>query len=159
MNEDSRKKVLNCISDLDCSPLIFYGYDSKVDEFVKEEHTINDMILRALYLCEKYPSYTIKGDYESSTSRWRSSFDIWRHIINYYPDVTLFDVMKGLYEIRDECGGQYCSTIQRRTFRSKVACGFRKDHNWGGWSNEQSYTGTYFNYDEYGLAWKEWENI
>lgn len=153
MNEEHRQKVYDYLNSeyiKSTSPLLFKDYQSPNEEFDPSKYSVNDMVRRVLILSNNYFSVNSENNsIETCSERWRSSLDIWRHIKYYYPEITIFDVMTAIYDIRGELGGQYCSFIKRRTFRIKG------EHTFGSrsWVNNQ------FGIDEYGLNWKDWEDI
>lgn len=162
MNQENRQKVLEYCSNYDIYPLYFHRYISPKDEFNPEKYTVDDMVKRVLTLSEKYMSYNSNsGEFETSSGRWRSSLDIWRHIIYYYPAIEIFDVMHSLYKIQEECGGQFCNDVERRTFRLKSADIFGSRY----WTNDQNrhdydeYENIIEMPDEYDLFWDEWKEI
>lgn len=147
MNQHNRNMVMAYLAQNKIIPLIFKGYTSSVEEFNPEKHSITEMVKRAMTLTKDYASTDINGEWESSSERWRSVLDIWRHIIYYYPNVEIFDVMHSLFEIKNECGGQYCHEVRRRTF--KLASAYQHYN----WSNLQ------MGIDEFGLSFDAWEDI
>ena len=160
MNELNRQKVLDYLSHNNTDPLYFHEYTSTQDEFKAEDHTVESMILRALFLCKDYASYSFDtGDYETSSERLRSCIDIWRHIIYYYPEITIFDVMHGMYNLKDKLGGQFCPDVKRRVFASKIA--YNKENCFQGlWKNDQdSICNDYTYVDEFKLKWQDWKDI
>lgn len=158
MNKINRQKVQEFLNEHDCSPLMFEGYKSSKEEFISGEYSVESMVKRTMTLTKDFPSFTKDGEnFESSNGKWRSVFDIWRHIIYYYPEVTIFDVMHVLYSIQDECGGQFCNSVDRRTFKLKAA------YNNTSWLNEQSniynLARDSFYIDEFNLSWRDWKDI
>lgn len=159
MNEINRQKVLEYISQCDCSPLYFNKYESPKDEFNPDKYTVDDMVRRTLILTKNYASYNNDDMKETSSNRFRSVVDIWRHITYYYPTIEIFDVMHSLYNIKEELGGQYCNDVHRRVFK----------WNKNDWDCTHSrhqepnamklYTWMSRTTDEFGLEWQEWKDI
>lgn len=150
MNRANREKVMKFLTTVDTSPLIFELYQSPNCEQNHKKFTVEDMVRRALRLSYYHKSCTLDGEIVCQNDRWRSSLDIWRHIKFFYPHVEIFDVLNALYEIQNECGGQFCDLIGRRTFKLKGMNGMGEC-----WSNCQDFCDN----DEYGLSWKDWEGI
>lgn len=156
MNQENRQKVLDYCSQHDTYPLYFYEYESDKEEFNPEKYSIDDMVRRVFELSKRYPSFNSNtGEYESSANRWRSVLDIWRHIIFFYPTVEIFDVMHSLYKLREECSGQYCTDVNRRTFKSKGGSVLYANLQYA--QQMRSYCGR--TTDEFDLVWEDWENI
>lgn len=156
MNEENRKKVENYLNNMWVStePLIFEGYESRIEEFDPEKYSVEDMVERALELCKKYfsiNSSSEEGNWETNPDRSRSSLDIWRHIKYYYPTITIFQVMNALYILgreRQEVGGLYCSDVGRRVFR---LIRIEEEGDW-----ESTF---HWSPDEYGLGFNDWKDI
>lgn len=172
MNQANREKVEAFIKSVeeagyDVGPLYFNEYVRKdellFDESSIDDNAINKMIYRTLQLAKEFSSYTKNGsDFEAGKDRWRSCLDIWRHIIYYYPSISIFDVMHNLYKMYNTgplgVKGQFCNDIKRRTFKyggqetigipltSYMSAEFMNRHN-----------GRIT--DEFDLVWDEWENI
>jgi hypothetical protein len=93
----------------------------------------------------KYRSthYLIGGKQQCSLYRRRSSFDIWRVIRYYNPDIDLFSVMRYMISMRN-INRSYCSVVRKRVF-----C-------WNGNAQGSFYDTTL---DEYGLYPNQWEHI
>lgn len=91
--------------------------------------------------CSTYKSCT--EDYETDADTFRSSLDIWRHVIYIKPEITIFQVMSAIWERREELAGQYCYEIYRRVF---------KKCTWGTIDDE-------YEEDEYGLTFEQWKDI
>lgn len=73
----------------------------------------------------------------------RSSLDIWRHVIEFSPELSLFDIMRALYI--SEYQRQFCTRVKKRVFR---------------YSETSDFLTLRDNYpDEYGLVFSEWKNI
>jgi hypothetical protein len=159
MNELNRQKVLNYLEsdyvDYTC-PLRFRGYTSPKDEFDITKYSVDDMIVRTLQLAWDYASeHPENGFIECGSKRRRSSLDIWRHIKFYYPEVTIFDVMHSLYNLyRKEVYGFYCTTVWRRVYKYKTYWSSGNEELMADMSGQKN-----DNFDEYGLEWKEWEDI
>lgn len=78
--------------------------------------------------------------------RWRSSFDIWRHVLFFNKSFSLQEVMDSLYRNRNWYIGHWCPDINRRVF--KIA-----------YSNDWDNISESYYIDEYGLKFDGWENI
>lgn len=158
MNQENRNKVLNYLNSENVEsiePLVFDGYESIGEEFTPREfYTVDDMVRLILTLMEDYTSVSFNDrEFQTRQKRWRSCLDIWRHIKYYNSNIEIFDIMHSLYNIKKECGGQYCTEIERRTFRIKGI-----EYGSYSWNNNQT---DYISYDgdEFGLLWEDWENI
>jgi hypothetical protein len=129
------------------------GLDSNISILTKSEldklKTLDDKILKILTLCYRYNSYIVgETHFETSSGRSRSSLDLWRHIVYFYPEVTIFEVMKSLVNLYEshKVGELFCSTVHRRVFYSTN-------------SNYYSYYGFGNTKDEYKLTLKQWKDI
>lgn len=157
---NNQEKVLNYLKDKDISPLHFKSPELYRGDLNRLSGDMDDLLRFIMKVMRYHDSFDKNDDYDTSSVRWRSSLDIWRHVIYYFPNITIFSVMKSLYNIREECGGQYCTTVHRRTFKLKVEPSEKY------WSNQVVPThGNPPRYlygdeiDEYGLIWFDWENI
>lgn len=105
--------------------------------------SIEDAVYIVLQLCINCTSF-FNGNYDCHAEANRSSGDIWRHLKKYRPDVTIFEVMRALYELsaNEIIGCDYCDGIRKRVF-------------WGYGSSTYGFTII----DEYGLEFDEWTNI
>jgi hypothetical protein len=136
-------------------PLVFRGEGTFQNKYTRQvidisaelstKESLDDKILFILQTTRSYGSYKkddTSGYYESSASRRRSSLDLWRHLITYYPEYTIFDVMHSLYSLQLNrlVNNNYCHDVHRRVFLP-------------GWY------GNYNAKDEYGLNFSDWENI
>lgn len=161
MNQENRDKVNNYLNSSlvdSLSPLYFNGYESPKDEFDPDKYSIEKMIERVLLLSREYSSYDRETkECETGEDRWRSVIDIWRHIIYYYPNIEIFDVMRGIYNIRYNLGGQFCTTVLRRTFRFSLP-GEECTHS--RFQKAREMTGYYGKpTDEFDLVWDDWKDI
>lgn len=88
---------------------------------------------------------------ETPSNRYRSSFDIWRHILSVKPETTIFEVLRGFFNIRDDIWGQYCWDVERLVFHLISTEEDPDDYeSIDEYSEENS---------EYDLEFYEWENI
>lgn len=141
---------LSTFSNIAKAPLIFSdgGYlhlpeDSKIHGTRIKNYPLDKAVLHTLSMSFQYASYnSVNNIWETSTRRWRSSFDIWRHILFFKPKITLIEVMGEIYNVRNELSGHYCPTVRRRVFNLLKNKGSRLYHN----------TST----DEYGLTFFQW---
>lgn len=147
------KNVEEYVSNNKHTPLEFLDYNSPVKIKLELENTpsIESMITRVLELSCEYYSVGINGNPETSSNRFRSSLDIWRHIIYYYPQVTIFQVMKGLWDMKDSLVGHYCPDVRRRVFKLKKSCSSNIHLYYGPGSLHIS--------DEYHSDFPDWENL
>lgn len=158
MNQENRQKVLNYIDKLDKCPLYFWdgGKFEKIKLDV-EDFNIEDVVIKIMELTRQYPSFNSSDDLiETRSNYWRSCLDIWRHVIYFYPDVEIFDVMHVLYNIEKKCGGQFCATVEKRTFKIK-GTGDTQFTNW----QKPEHMLLYCNKktDEFELVWDDWKDI
>lgn len=115
MDEIARNLIREFCEDKNCAPLHFYGYISERTVF--DSTNVDSMVLRTLELTNRFPSYC-NSTVETFPGKNRSVLDIWRHIIYYYPDTTIFQVMDSLYRLvyAGKITTLFCSTIHRRVF-------------------------------------------
>lgn len=114
--------------------------DTKVSLISTE---IDDIIKEILRYTTAYASLNMIGKIETHRARKRSSIDIWRHTKFYFPDISIFDIMNGIWEIRDSLQTNFCSTVQKRVFRlAETPIDYSENTR-----------------DEYRLLFKDWEGI
>lgn len=138
-------------------PLEFYKYSAKK---AKETPSIEDMILRVLELTKKYHSFNPSiGAIETDIGKYRSAIDIWRHIIYFFPDISIYDVMMGIRNLWDQkkINGHYCTTINRRVFWPLHDWESKYFSDLMSRTNMYSYSGR--RWDEFELEWDEWRDI
>ena len=136
----NQEKVLQYISDKKTNPLRFNG-----SPHLRKIEDLDELVYKILKHTKHYRSINIaSGLVETNPNRWRSSLDIWRHVIYYKPNYTIFDVMNSLYILgtNNKVFGQYCHLIYRRTFKTK---GYVLADQW--------------KVDEYNLTFDEWKDI
>lgn len=122
------------------------------DKFIElSSKTLTELVKDVLQLSKHYYSFRKEeyGQliYETSSDRYRSSIDIWRHVKHFKPKTTIFEVMNVIWELGDELEGNYCDVVARRVFHS---C----------WDEEDG--PTLFDQeelDEFGLYFSDWKNI
>jgi len=143
----NKEAVIQYIKNYSNSPLVFHEVNHPEIEFKPDisNLTLNELVLFVLENTSKYYS---KNKYmtETGRGRLRSSLDIWRHVKYFRPNISIFDVMNSLYEIKHELISHYCVTVNRRVF------GLRKFYSrvYSLLENEK---------DEYGMVFIDWENI
>jgi hypothetical protein len=151
-NRDAVNNYLNSGKVRSKCPLIFKtnNYSSRNEEVdIRSEldscRTLEDKVLCILRYARGNPSYKKDNThgYETSGGRRRSSLDVWRHLITYYPELTIFEVMSSLckLELNRLINSNYCYDVRRRVFLPG---------NYYGWDSYK---------DEYGLHLTDWENI
>ena len=136
----NQEKVLQYISDKKTNPLRFNG-----SPHLRKIEDLDELVYKILKHTKHYRSINIaSGLVETNPNRWRSSLDIWRHVIYYKPNYTIFDVMNSLYILgtNNKVFGQYCHFINRRTFKTKGSMVFNQEMR-----------------DEYNLTFYRWEDI
>ncbi len=137
--------VLHYISTHTHDPLFFDGhYDLDVSNLDLGEIIFEILKISRLYnSCRKIDNQLIRETWANS---YRSSIDIWRHIIAIRPEVTIFEVMRKLWEIKNRLYGQYCYDVHRRVFKNKYEdCEYSVD--------------SYYTDDEYCLLFNDWRRI
>ena len=147
-----QQQVLDYINERNTTPLQFW----KLNEIKEEELTniansgnLDMLVFKCLECTNVYYSFNISTrNMETTSNRWRSSLDIWRHVKYFKSDVTIFQVMKSLWDIKENLVGHYCPDIQRRVFKDKI-------------SNPYGYYLACNDniFDEYSLEWEDWEHI
>jgi hypothetical protein len=115
--EYTRRLVNVYLKTEETSPLILNGwFKRRAKVFNLSVYSMEEIVLKVLSLTEQYPTETRDGrDYVSEKSN-RSCVDIWRLIINFIPEVTIFQVMNSIYKIKDKLNCQYCFSIEKRVF-------------------------------------------
>lgn len=112
--------VLHYMKHRNTSPLMFKNVSESEQPDV-ENMTLNKLVHHCLWLTSYYVSYDAETEhYQCDSNRWRSSGDLWRHVIYYKPDVTIIDVIKVLWEDRHLFVGHYCEDVHRRVFKCAV---------------------------------------
>jgi len=148
-----KKRVNNYISDKDCSPLHFNLTEAVAKRLLDErvqDSSLDEKVFWALHRCKQFSSINKLGNTETRADKWRSSLDIWRHVIYRNPEITIFDVMTSLYDQQGKLLSLCCNAINRRVFRTGIGEDFRvgaygfKDKNIE---------------DEYMLEFISWKNI
>ena len=135
----NQEKVLNYLGDKDLTTLRFNG-----GPHLRKIEDLDLLVFRVIGCTGKYASINTENKrIETHSNRWRSSIDIWRHVKYYKPEVTIFDVMNSLYNMRNRLRGQYCHLIYRRTFKTSRG-GYIYDQERG---------------DEYNLSFDQWKDI
>lgn len=130
------------------TPLHFASYLNKPDG-IKYADSLDDLILQILESTERSRSINPNEVGETGTGRRRSALDIWRHVLTYKPDTTIYAVMRSLYRLGVEKNllvGGFCTMILRRVFR-------RKDL----YPNSNIYDLKIL--DEFGLIFSDWKTI
>lgn len=141
--------VIDFLQTVDTTPLIFYKCTKEVESF--KELTLDELVYECLSLTDCYGSQNPETlSYETQSGKWRSVLDIWRHVRYYQPDVTIFDVMRSLWEQRVKLVGQICNDIHRRVF---------KLHEHSEWAELVWYENEPEDYDEFELNFNEWADI
>lgn len=139
--ETKRKAVQQYIQNYNRTPLKFKYYNAP-ENIELTETNVDKMVYRALVLSDVFPSENSDGRLETEPKRNRSSLDIWRHVIYYYPEITIFQVMNSLFNLKTvgEIGTIFCSQIMRRVFYLNSPSGDSVN-------------------DEYGLNFSDWGDI
>lgn len=150
--EEMKKSVLAYVEkQYPNGPLIFSHIYANDEEYIKrkltirEDNYLRDVVIETLNVSETRDSLTFDTKVrETPPNRWRSVFDLWRHIIYYNPEVTIFQVMRVLFtlEVSNSIIGQFCTDVNRRVFHNKTRYAFMvvdKEHH-----------------DEFGLQFKDW---
>lgn len=148
-----RHLVNEYLKNCDTRPLIFPDWYTKRSlYFNAETKTVEQMIEKVLELNES--EETDGGDYTDFTnsSSNRSALDIWRLIYNFCPQITIFQVMMGLYKLRSKFNIQMCRKIKKRVFYNP-----RVRMYWE--SNINPFIHHTNEKDEFGLTFNEWENL
>jgi hypothetical protein len=120
------------------------------DEGVKPKtiSSTKELVYNILEMTEHYSSRAKNGQVETYPNRARSSIDIWRHALDVCPDITIFDVMKALYELAhddEKLSTWICCTIDRRVFLTL--------------SQDDSGLMEAWDEDEYGLRLTDWNKL
>ena len=154
--EYRHKNVEEFLANNDTSPLILVDwYTRRSRHFNIETVSIEDMVRKVLTLTEKHSS-NARGDESGSnythSGRNRSALDIWRIIKNFCPTITIYMVMRAIYNIKDEIRCQICSTIKRRVFYDQRAREFFI-------INPRPFVHDASEKDEFGLYFNEWGDI
>ena len=115
---ERKDKVLKFIENrVKIVPLLFKLKDETLEKIGKLE--LDELILEVLKLTNDHRSYTdnVKISLETTSGRWRSVYDIWRHVLYFNKEVSLLDVMASMYKNKDKYSGHYCPDIHRRVFK------------------------------------------
>ena len=120
--EERRTKIKSYIDRFDQSPLVFkvpYRKDTPIVP-LGEGYSMTIMVQQVLEMSSIYASInSTTGILETSAGRFRSSFDIWRHIKSVIPDADIYSVMEAIYELRRKIAGHYCTTVHRAVFHKR----------------------------------------
>ena len=130
------------------TPLIFMKTNytpANLEPILENLDNLDDMVLNCINLARQFTSNNINSKkVETWAGRWRSVLDIWRHVIYFKSDVTIFQVMESIYRLRENFSSHYCTTIRRRVFNVFS-------------NNVWPIDGD--SYDEFNLPFRVWENI
>ncbi len=164
MNKEHRAKVQKYFDNHTPKPLMFsteftnnadYGIvansDSKTQLFelrrTAAKLPLRKLILEIIELAKFYGTrYCHNKRRQCDPDRRRTCTDIYKIIMNYRDDITIFDVMHELYKIlqdkRYSVCTSYCDVVRRRTFRFEYHHIYDRDHR-----------------DEFGLMFADWKDI
>lgn len=140
------------------SPIFFKCFRNKLPKKVGARLSTKELIIELLILSDYYNSYFAEKPHYPQCRRnaRRSSFDIWQLCLFYKPKITIFKVMRTLFELVRErstveirgnkyyISTNYCFSVRRRVFDFKLF-----DYA----INDETYE------DEYGLKFFCWEKI
>ncbi len=162
----NEEKVLKYIKRKRTTPLIFKETGSRhyipnyeimssyPEKKVEDYNDLFDLISELFILAKTCASVNINTDkMETSASRTRSVFDIWRHIKYYLPEITIFEVMREFYKNRNYLSWNYCTTVHRLVF---YCCDYDRDE---GRITEKRRLWLFKIRDEYGLCFSDWKDI
>lgn len=126
------------------NPYCFYQFDDDLAKERIKSMKIDNMILEILKLSKKFDSHNNR-ERETCLDCLRSAQDIYRHIIHFRSDISLYDVMNCLHDLskNGDIFTHVCCTIERRVF----------------YINDDPEMRDYYTDDEYGLDFSQWENI
>ena len=143
---------LNKFPDDYTDKLQFRGWFRKKSKyFDSSKASLDSMVLKCIELMWEFPSVDEFDTLETHNGAYRSVLDIWRHIKNFVPDITIFEVMNSVYRVHGQLNCQICNEIKRRVFYNPRI-------------TKMNFSGTPFNRhaenkDEFGLYFDEWEDI
>lgn len=143
----NEQKVLDYISKFNTSTLYFNGLANGGE--IKDNGDTETLIYKIIEATYYYCSTDSKGSVETLPDRNRSSLDIWRHAKLYRPEITIFEVMRAIYNlgtVERTVVGCFCNNIHRRVTHIKLGRG-----SWVFNGKNQE--------DEYGLLIADWKNI
>ena len=151
INMTNQDLVNNYLENNNITPLFFSDYTGKEKKFSGKQDSLplSELIERILVNTGKF--YSCCNDVETTPNRWRSSVDIWRHVIYFQPDATIFEVMRILYSMQNILFTRYCPNVRRRVF--KLRSSLPENTHW-----LYGVNGVYF-LDEYGLNFTSWKKI
>lgn len=114
-----RRKITEYVESQNHSPLYFrafYGDKKLVDiEDYSDQDSLDDLVVKILKMSKTYCSVS-KINFETTPGRYRSSLDIWRHVIAVRPDVDIFSVMESLLNVSQWLTYRYCFVVRRTVF-------------------------------------------
>lgn len=126
-----KKIVLSNIRGLDLSKLHFAEADcfervhedqSSVKHDVIElrrKNSTKDRVYKILDMSRDYPTFDNKNKFQCRSDANRSAVDIWRLYNNYFRPVTLFTIMRTLYDLvveDEEIETIFCNDIKKQVF-------------------------------------------
>lgn len=116
--EERQESVKHYLNNVLTSRLIFWDADEK--EAVVFPKTVSSTKLDELvyFVIKNMETFSSKSGrtIETLPGRRRSVIDIWRHVINFKKDVTIFEVMESIYKLRLKLVGHYCNMTRRSVF-------------------------------------------
>ena len=150
----NEQKVMNYINSNPNDVLVFGGnpLTFSIEPELPKLDNVYDLVHEVIARANEFNSTNGSGFIETSSGRRRSSIDIWRHIKGVLPEVTIFDVMRALYQyciVDLKCGFFFCGGVRRNVFK-----------NYGRYSKEAGNLNTEKSrLDEYGIHIGDWEKI
>jgi len=103
----------------------------RYDLGMKRARTLECMIILTLYYSKFLSSYNSKTKVlETAPNKRRSVLDIWRHIIYFHPEISIFSVMAMLTSkrVKHKLFSTVCYSLGRRVFKlNNRVTGFQSD--------------------------------
>jgi hypothetical protein len=131
MKQD-KQTVLNCIKNMDSSKLHFVAtdwYDDKPSkdqssverkvDYLKTRKTVEQKVFEILVMCDDFDTFDKNNKQQCERGANRSTGDIWRLYNNYFRPVTIFTIMRALWElvvIEGDVETLYCHDIDKQVF-------------------------------------------
>ncbi len=147
--EEIKENIEEYLFDKNKNPLYFIDYyDEKVPIPNAKNLSLIDLIIKIIELNENdYLSWG-EGIFEKFDYSYRTSLDIWRHVKFYKPEITIFEVMRCIYDNENIFISHVCHEINCRVFTLD-------DDRYGTMERFINQT----ELDEYGLTFYDWGSL
>lgn len=147
--EKFRKNIQEYVEKNKHDPLYFSADKTNEESLFSSnsfrDYALTDLTYKILGLTDLFPSRELTTKkFQCYAGSNRSSLDIWRHIIYFRPEISIYSVMEILYSFENYLYSNMCSDVKRRVFKL---------------ANEDDSFYDEDKKDEYGMTFNDWEKI